>query len=258
MGGKRSRDTLSARRVETERKPGYYQDGGGLSLIVELTGTKRWLFRTSIRGRQRATSLGHYPEVGLAEARAKRDEMLKAAREGRDVVAEVRVGRQYTTTFADEFSTFFEDKRNQLRNGKHAAQWASTMDRYVLPVIGHRPIADVTPAEVVNILRPIWRCKPETASRALQRMRAVFDVALVLEHRHQSNPCVGVKRVLGEIRKEVQHHRALPYCELPAFVAGLREEVRGREHGTTSSRLALEWTILYRDLVRRGAWSTVV
>ena len=260
MAGKRVRDALSARKVETVKKPGHYHDGGGLSLIVEPTRTRRWLFRTSIKGKQRATSLGHYPTVSLAEAREKRDEILKAAREGRDAVAETRATRQRAITFADEFAAYFEDKRNQLSNGKHAAQWVSTMERYVLPVIGARPIAEVTPAEVVNILRPIWRCKPETASRVLQRMTCVFDAALVLEHRLRANPCAGVTRVLGDLRKDVKHHRALPYGELPALVAQLRRELPGRACGTTPSRLALEWAILTaaRSGETRGAkWDEI-
>ena len=257
MGGKRFRDALSARQVEAVRKPGYYQDGGGLSLIVELTGTKRWLFRASIRGRQRATSLGHYPAVGLAEARAKRDEMLKAAREGRDVVAEVRVGRQRCTTFADEFSTFFEDKRNQLRNGKHAAQWVSTMDRYVLPVIGHRPIADVTPAEVVDILRPtggVNRKPPRACFNACARcstLRLYWNIA--------TNP-IPVSALSGSSANYGRTSGTIGRCRTtscqPLWLACARSGRARAWHNVFSARTGMDDP--HCGSIRRGAWSTVV
>ena len=86
-------------------------------------------------------------------------------------------------TFRAAFNDAFEMKAPQLSNPKHAAQWRATMETYVFPSIGRRSIADITAADVIDILKPIWNDKPETAKRVLQRMRVVFEAAIVRGNR---------------------------------------------------------------------------
>ena len=130
-------------------------------------------------------------------------------------------------------------KKPQLRNPKHAAQWVATLETYALPVIGERPVADITTREVASVLEPIWREIPETAQRIQQRLKMIFDFAIASEYRTAGNPTLPVKTILGDRGQQTTHHRALPYADVPAFLRALRER-----RGDGASKLAFEWLIL--------------
>src|SRR5262249_31955320 len=102
-----------------------------------------------------------------------------------------------------------------------------------------RPVAEISPSEIVDALEQIWCAKPETAKRTLQRIRAVFASAIVLEFRTSANPTEGVEQVLGAQQREVRHHRAMRYAEVPAFVVRLRGS-----NSWPATKMAFEWLIL--------------
>ena len=218
----RAAHRLSAIKVSKVKKPGLYEDGAGLRLVVTDKGTKRWALRLTINGRRVERGLGVYPDVGLDHAREKAAEMRRAAKDGRDARAEEKRRRLASATFIEAFETFFAIREQQLSNGKHVQQWRNTMRDYVLPRIGQRLVADVTAAEVLDILRPIWFSKPETARRVLQRLKAVFDSAILRGARERANPCIGVSNELGTMHRQMTHHGALPWREVPAFVRELK------------------------------------
>jgi integrase len=167
--------------------------------------------------------LGVWPTISLEEARRSADRFRKAAKEGQDARRDVILEkRRLTISFENAFNAFFEIKRQQLSNGKHAQQWRSTMRDYVFPVIGGCPVAGITAADIIDVLKPIWFSKPETASRVLQRIRATFDSAILRGTREKANPCIGIARELGTDHRRVTHHRALRWQEVPAFLANLR------------------------------------
>jgi integrase len=142
-------------------------------------------------------------------------------------------------TFKQTFDDYFAVKRANLSNAKHKAQWQSTMQAYVFPAIGNRPVADIMPGEVIDLLKPIWHDKPETARRVLQRVSAVFTSAITRHVRTTANPCVGVGTELGERTNGAVHHRAMPYRQVPEFLASLREV-----NVWPSTRMAFEWLVL--------------
>ena len=128
------------------------------------------------------------------------------------------------------------------RNAKHAAQWPSTLKTYVYPIFGHLPVQTIDAALVLKALEPIWNEKPETASRVRGRIEVVLDWAKARELREGENPA----RWRGHLDKllparakiqKVEHHAALPFDDLPDFMARLKtqEGVAGR---------ALAFTIL--------------
>ena len=124
------------------------------------------------------------------------------------------------------------------------------MEAYVFPSIGGRPVSDITHADILAILEPIWFEKPETAKRVLQRLEAVFKSAILRGQREKASPCIGVAQELGTDHRNVEHHRALPYTEVPAFIQTLRA---CRSNPIT--KLAFEWLILTatRSSETRGA-----
>ena len=206
MAGTRTSNRLTALAVDRQRKPGLYADGAGLTLVVTDKGVKRWELRAMAQGRRRQLGLGVYPQVSLEAARRKaaglRDALrdgaaVPAARQPRPAAKQVAAG---PVTFRAAFESYFELKAPQLSNPKHAAQWRSTLETYVFPTIGATPVAAVTAAEIIDILKPIWNDKPETAKRVLQRMRVVFEAAIVRGDRTSAAPTSGVATVLGARR----------------------------------------------------------
>ena len=125
----------------------------------------------------------------------------------------------------------------------------------MFPVIGNRPVAEITAAEVIEVLKPIWFSKPETAARVLQRIKATFDSAILRGTREKANPCIGITRELGTDHRKVAHHRALAWEAVPAFVRSLRSrEMR------PVTRLLFEFLILTaaRSGEARGAlWNEI-
>src|SRR5262249_4124841 len=145
-------------------------------------------------------------------------------------------------TFRECADAYIKAHRAGWRNGKHAAQWEATLATYAGPVIGTLPVQVIDTALVLKVLEPIWTAKPETAGRVRGRIESILDWAKVRGFRAGENPA----RWRGHLDKllparskvrRVEHHAALPYAELPGFLAGLREQ-----EGIAAR--ALEFTIL--------------
>jgi integrase len=258
---------LSATFVRTCAIPGVYVDGGGLRFRVLPGGSRIWIMRITIDGRRRDISLGPVSTRSLAEARDKAHRIRKAVADGRDPTA-ARPARQASSpsvsridiapalpTFAACWTAYWAVKEPQLSNGKHRDQWVATMETYALPHIGTRPIADISPGEIIGLLQPIWQTKEETARRVLQRIDAVFVSAITRELRQKASPCVGVARELGQRRRDKVHHAALAYAEVASFMQALRQR-----QGPLASRLAFEFLILTATRsgeVRGAAWREI-
>jgi hypothetical protein len=186
MVKKRFAAMLAAKRL-SGLPPGWHADGRGLYLFVAPGGSRRWVLRTVVKGgRRREFGLGSLHDVSVEEARIKASEMRRAARMGRDPIVERSALAARAVTLRQAFDSYFAVKRRSLGNSKHLAQWGSTMEMYVFPRIGERPVGEITSGEVLAVLEPIWHAKPETAKRVLQRMRAVFDAAILRNWRERA------------------------------------------------------------------------
>ena len=125
----------------------------------------------------------------------------------------------------------------------------------MFPQIGDRPVAGITPADILAVVQPLWFTKPNLAQRILQWLESVFKSAILRGQRASASPCVGVGEVLGARRREVEHRAALPYRQLPAFVRELRA---GQARPVV--KLCVEWAVLtaVRSAEARGArWSEI-
>lgn len=229
--------------------PGLYGDGNGLYLQVSKTQTKAWVFRFMIAGVARKMGLGDYDRVTLADARKKAGAAHLLVVDGIDPIADrdARKAAQAAEkakalTFKECAEGYIAAHRSGWKNAKHAAQWTSTLETYAYPVIGKLPVQMVETAHITKILQPIWTEKTETANRVRGRIEKVLDRAKVLELRIGENPA----RWRGHLDQvlpaksqvaPVEHHPALPYTEIPDFMAKLR----ARE---SISARALEFTIL--------------
>jgi integrase len=226
---------LSGLKVERARGPAVLRDGGGLLLRVEASGSKRWVYRFDLDGRRREMGLGSYPDIGLAEARQRAAACRIQKADGIDPIEARRVRRQvlrlhaaHGHTFKEAAEEFLSRKEDAWRNPKHRAQWRSTLETYVHPVLGDLPVDAIDPALVMRVLDPIWHTKPETASRVRGRIEAVLDAATVRGWRTGPNPAqwkgnlAHILPARSKVRR-VAHHAALPYSEIAAFLAALRD-----------------------------------
>ena len=154
--------------------PRRYCDGQGLYLFVQPSGTRSWVQRLVVRGRHQELGLGSAQLVPLAEAREKALANRKLAREGGDPLAEKRRAEK-TPTFADAARRVLDQQRAGWQSSRHSRSWLASLERYAFPRIGTRLISDVTSADVLEILTPIWHDKAQTARRVRQRIRAVLE-----------------------------------------------------------------------------------
>lgn len=230
-------------------KPGLYSDGGGLCLQVSSFNSKAWIFRYMIAGRARKMGLGDFELVSLKKAREKRSAAYALVKDGIDPIDEraARLAAQAAEaakalTFKECAEGYIEAHKAGWKNAKHAAQWTATLETYAYPTIGKLQVQDIETAHIEKILRPIWNEKTETASRVRGRIEKVLDRAKALGLRSGDNPArwTGHMSELFPAKSQVapvEHHPAMPYAELPAFLAKLRAK-----EGVSAR--ALEFTIL--------------
>ncbi len=218
--------------------PGRHADGNGLFLYVKPEGTRSWIQRLVIRGRRRELGLGAVGLISLAEARDVALANRKLARSGGDPLADKR-RVQGVPTFAEASRRVIEQKRGGWRGKHHAHNWLRSLERYAFPRIGKRPVSEVTSADVLEILAPIWHSKAETARAVRQRLRTVLEWAVAMEWR-SDNPCDRIGPVLGPQGDIVQHMRALPHQDVAAAV----ETVRASDSAAPAVRLAFEFLVL--------------
>jgi Arm DNA-binding domain len=219
---------LSARTVGTA-KPGRYGDGNGLWLAVSPKGARKWVFRFTWQGRVTETGLGSCPAVSLAKAREKAAEARKLLASGINPIDARKAARQAqdgAKTFGEAAEAFLAAKSHEWRNVKHRGQWEMTLRKYAAPLWA-KPVADIATADVLAVLQPLWQSRPETASRLRGRVEAVLDAAKAHGERQGENPARWrghLDKLLPKRQKLTRgHHAAMPYAEVPAFVASLRE-----------------------------------
>ncbi|MGP1676196.1 MAG: tyrosine-type recombinase/integrase [Burkholderiales bacterium] len=227
---------LSQKEVVNKKKPGYYPDGGGLYLQVSESGSKSWLFRFVLNGKERQMGLGPFHTVTLADARADAVEsrkLLLAKIDPIEARKAKRAGKALdaarSITFNECATAYINAHRAGWRNGKHADQWTNTIETYCGPVFGALPVQGVDTGLVLKVLEPIWTAKNETATRLRGRIESVLDWATSRGYRTGDNPARWrghIDNLLPAIskRRRVKHHPALPYDQMGQFIASLRTQ----------------------------------
>ena len=159
-------------------------DGQGLHLLVRANGAKLWQMRYTFAGRERKASLGAYPTIGLSEARRRRDEARRVLAAGHDPVqAKRRERAEAAIRQSNTFGAVAEEWLGKLaREGRAPATLAKNtwlLAALAGPHLGHRPIAEITPAELLAVLRKVEaRGKLETANRLRSIVGTVFRYAV--------------------------------------------------------------------------------
>ncbi len=224
-------------------------DERGLHLVVFPTGSKLWQMRYRFDAKDKTASLGKFPEVGLAEAREKRDQMRKQVANEIDPVEAKRVTKQ-VKKFAQENS--FEAVARAwyaswaaARSPRHADYVLRRLEADVFPVIGKRPVSEIKAPELVAMMKTIEkRGALDIAKRAFQTTGQVFRYAIA-HALAERNPTADVKPsdILASRRKE--NYARVDAKELP----NLLRKIEGYQ-GTPTTRLAIK--LLALTFVRTG------
>jgi integrase len=234
---------LNARKVTTA-EPGVYLDGGGLYLCVSPSLRRSWVYRFSWKGKRPEMGLGSHDEgVSLADARTARDEARRVLRSGKNPIEarrEAARASQARRTFGEIADEVLETKSREWRNKIHKDQWRLALETYAKP-LRPRFVDEIDTEAVLGVLKPLWTEKPETGARLRQRIEAVLDAAKAQGLRDGDNPARWkghLKHLLPKRTKLARgHYAAMPYADVPAFMARLRED------GNIAAR-ALEFAIL--------------
>lgn len=231
--GKRTERRLTAKQADNA-KAGKHADGGGLYLHVDEEGRRRWLWRYRIGKLRRDMGLGSAVTVTLAGARTERDRWRKVLAEGLDPIEmrskteklPLKVGEP---TFGDVATAYLAEHEKAWRNEKHRAQWRMTLEVHAKK-LWDKPVSEVSTANILEVLKPIWQETPETASRLRGRIEAVLDAAQALGHVEEgrANPARWKGHLAKLLAKRQRlsrgHHAAMSFGDVPAFMSGLRAE----------------------------------
>ncbi|MDF2995820.1 MAG: integrase [Xanthobacteraceae bacterium] len=197
----------AAKAAEREYK---LSDGGGLYLLVKPNGTRLWNQAYRFAGKQKKLSHGSYPTVSLADARRLRDEAKKLLASGVDPGANKRIQRLAAVTSAgDTFGGLAAEYLARIED-EGAAPATVSKNRWMLidlagPSLGTRPIADITPAEILVLLQQIERTgRRETARRLRSVIGTVFRLA-VATLRAKDDPTLPLR---GALKAPKVKHRA--------------------------------------------------
>ena len=157
-------------------------------------------------------------------------------------------------TFAEAARRLRDQLSPGWRSPHHARLWLSSLERHFFPRIGETPVSEVTSADVIGILAPIWHQKATTARKLRQRIRAVMEWTVAMELR-ADNPCDRIGPALGAQNYVVQHMRALPHAEVASAIGKVRAS-----NSKPLVKLAFEFLVLTATRggeVRGAAWTEI-
>ncbi|MFK5914055.1 MAG: integrase arm-type DNA-binding domain-containing protein [Woeseiaceae bacterium] len=253
-------DKLTALKVKNIKKAGWYADGKGLYLQVSESGSKSWVYRYQVNGKEKRHGLGSLLGLSLVKARKAADycrelraQKIDPMEYKRKLAAEKLLEEAQGITFKECAIAFIDSHKAGWKNPKHETYWRNTLNTYAYPVIGDLSVQAIDTGLVMKVIEPIWFTKTETASRVRQRVENILDWAKARGYRSGENPALWrghIERLLPKRSKvqKVKHFSAMPYIELPNYFRSLRKI-------DTLAAKALAFTILTasRTSEARGA-----
>ncbi|MDR0701231.1 MAG: integrase arm-type DNA-binding domain-containing protein [Azoarcus sp.] len=194
------------RNTHNSDRPRRLADEKGLFLFVSPSGGKLWRMKYRFDGKEKLLSFGAYPDVGLKDARERRDEARRLLANGVDPGAAKKAKKdarleQTANSFEalarEWFSTWKTNKA-----GSHSSKVIARLENDVFPWLGGTPVADVTAPKVLAVLRRIGsRGTTDTAHRAKQNISQVMRYAIATG-RAERDPCPDLRGALSSVRHE--------------------------------------------------------
>ena len=239
MTKKHPNNELTALKVRKLDIPGRYADGNNLYLEIDKSGARRWTLRVTVLGRRRDMGLGGVSTVSLEEARELAYQYKKIARSGGDPILERQKNKGLQTTLIHCAKKVHQINLPTWKNQKFAKQWFSSLEHHVFPTIGKLPISQVTSADILRVLTPIWNTKGDTAKKIKQRLRMIIKWARAQGYFQGDDPVELAEQALPKQLKSDDHHKSLEFEKLPEMISNLR-----KSKISLPTKLALEFTIL--------------
>lgn len=225
--GSHTRNVLTVKSIASSKSK-KLRDGGGLWL-VEKGGAKYWIFSYSFAKKRRELGLGPLLSVGLAEARGKADEARKLVRAGVDPIEHRKAVEKKPMTFGEYADAFVDAavKAGRWRGAKTEARWRNILTNHA-EALRPKAVNSITVADVLEVLRPIWGVRQETAEKTREAIERVLDAAKVEGHRSGENPAAwkgALEHILHKPNAltSTRHHPAMPHADVAAFMTRLRE-----------------------------------
>ncbi|MCP9270084.1 tyrosine-type recombinase/integrase [Xenorhabdus sp. XENO-1] len=248
---------LAIKRAKPQEKSYTLADGNGLSLLVDTNGSKGWRYRYQFAGKTKMISLGIYPVVTLTEARAKRDEARKLVANGINP-SEARKAEktaainQTENTFKNIALEWFEGRKDRWSVG-YREDMMDAFEKDVFPYIGDRPIADIKPLELLDVLSIMEkRGATEKLKKVRQRCGEVWTYAIITG-RAEYNPAPDLARAF--IPHQREHYAHLSVDEMPEFLCSI-DKYMGSQIVRTALRMLILTGVRPGEL-RKAEWSEI-
>ena len=218
---------LAIKKAKAEAKDYKMADGGSMYLLVKATGSKCWRLKYRIGGREKLMAFGMYPDVSLADARGRREQARKLLANGVDPSAIKQKAKQEKVKILQiaensfrNLATEFHKVKSPMWTEGHAKQWMGNLEKYAMPVIGNKPITDIEPMDIMQIMRDMEALGIyETRDRLLQTIGVTFKYAMATG-RAKSNPA-DIRIALAE-RPPVVNFPSISTAEIPDFIRAAR------------------------------------
>jgi integrase len=239
----RQTQRLNALKVRDLNTPGRHADGDGLYLQIDKDGSRYWIFMWKRGGKRRVMGLGSERKVSLSAARKKAKDAWRKVDDGIDPIAERKGSRAVILNFGQAAIECHATLSKGWDSAKHKTQWLPFVEKYAKPLY-RKPVNQIDTDDVVRVLSPYWKARPDLAMRIRERIQRVLNWAEAKGMRHGKNPASWRGNLQDWMAKpapkhtRVEHMRALHYNKIPDFMARLRATETG-----VGAR-ALEFTIL--------------
>lgn len=215
-------ERMTAKRIDSLRKPGRYRADQTLYLIVEPEGSKHWVQRIVVAGRRRDLGLGSYPLTSLAEARERAYQNRRQARQGGDLLPPV----SRLPTIRQAAEKVEAASASQWR-GRTAATRRAALETYAYPVFGDLPIDKVTREHTLRVLSPLWVDKAATARTLRGWIRGVLSWAQAHGHVEPNVAGEMIDGALPKAKQTREHRAALPYQDVCAALRAVDASTAG-------------------------------
>ena len=214
---------ITAAECRSITEPGFYRADDTLYLYVKPSGRRSWVQRVLIDGRRHDIGLGSFPVVSLRLARERAFDNRRAIAQGRNPLIEKR--RAKLPTFRVAAVETHEALAPTFKSAQHTRDWILILRKYAFPKIGHIPVDRIVQQDVLNVLKPIWTVKAETARRVRQRIRTVLKHCQA--HGYVKDNMAGeiIDGALPTMPQVKEHHRALDYRDMPDAVSRIETGV---------------------------------
>jgi integrase len=215
------------KKAKPEAKAYKLADGGGMFLMMHPNGGKYWRLRYRFMGVEKLLALGVYPDVSILDARGRREQARKLLANGVDPSAIKQKAKQAKVKILQiaensfrNLATEFHKVKSPMWTEGHAKQWMGNLEKYAMPIIGNKPIIDIEPMDIMQIMRDMEALGIyETRDRLLQTIGVTFKYAMATG-RAKSNPA-DIRIALAE-RPPVVNFPSISTAEIPDFIRAAR------------------------------------